>query len=252
MRSRFIRSIVHGIAVGSLWFLPTGSSFAGQDLTASFQAKTQALVDAITSGDKAVWDRNLDPGCIITTEDGEFLNKAQMLADVRPLPAGFGGHIKVRDLTVRSLGDAAVVHYWLDEVETIFGQELRTTYVQTDTYRRTGDGWQMVAMQVTVVPRDFEEIAVDSSDWKSLIGDYSYSDKAASRYQVFQRGETLYGGTDVKTATKLIPLAPLVFHQQGSIHIMVFVRGPAGAVDEVRELHKYNEVRMRRVSGQAQ
>jgi len=38
----------------------------------------------------------------------------------------------------------------------------------------------------------------------------------------------------------------LVFFQQGSIHIMIFVRDDAGAISEVRELHKCNEVRMKR------
>jgi hypothetical protein len=246
---RSLRLVQILVTTTSLGILMTTSAYAAQDLPAAFRKTTQALVDAITSGDKTAWDRTLDPACIVTSEDGDFLTKAQMLADVRPLPSGFAGHIAVRDLTVRELGDAAVVHYWLDEVETVFGQELKTTYVQTDIYRRASDGWRMVAMHVTVVPRDFEAIAVDSSQWKLLLGDYSYAAQAASRYHVFQRDGVLYGGTDVKTATKLIPLAPLVFHQSGSIHIMVFVKDPTGAVNEVRELHKYNEVKMRRVPG---
>jgi hypothetical protein len=172
-----------------------------------------------------------------------------MVEDVRPLPAGFAAHIRVRDLTVRKIGDAAIVHYWLDEVETIFGQELRTTYVQTDAYRRTGGVWRTVAQQETVVPRDLEAVAVDAKEWKLLVGDYSYSDEATSRYHVFERNGTLLGGKDEKTSTRLIPLAPLVFFQQGSIHIMVFVKSSSGAINEVRELHKYNEIRMRRVAG---
>jgi len=63
------------------------------------------------------------------------------------------------------------------------------------------------------------------------------------------RDGALFGGSDVKSATRLIPLAPLVYYQQGSIHLMIFVRGRAGAVSEVRELHKYNEVRLERVTG---
>ncbi|MGH3185139.1 MAG: hypothetical protein ACRDOE_24980, partial [Streptosporangiaceae bacterium] len=135
------------------------------------------------------------------------------------------------------------VHYWLDEVEEVFGQTLRTTYVETDTYQRVRDSWKMIAMQVTVVPRDLEPITVSSAGWPALVGDYRYSDKAISRYQVFLRDGTLYGGRDAQSATRLIPLAPLVFFQQGSIHIMVFVQDRSGAVTEVRELHKYNEVR---------
>jgi hypothetical protein len=38
-----------------------------------------------------------------------------------------------------------------------------------------------------------------------------------------------------------------VFYVQGSIHIIVFVQDASGSVNELRELHKYNEVRMTRV-----
>ena len=65
---------------------------------------------------------------------------------------------------------------------------------------------------------------------------------------MFVRNGALFGGRDDKSATVLIPLAPLVFHQAGSIHLMIFVKDSAGAVTEVREIHKYNEVRMQRKS----
>jgi hypothetical protein len=220
---------------------------AASDASAWFQAATQALMDAVTSGDSAVWDRALDGDCIVTNEDGAVFDKARMLKDLTPLPAGFSGEIKVRDLTVRQIGDAAVVHYWLDEWEQIFGQTLRTTYVETDAWQRAGDSWKVIAMHTTVVPRDLEPLQPDPAAWPPLLGDYAYSDKAASRYHVFMRDGALYGGNNPKTATRLIPLAPLVYYQQGSIHLMIFVRDTSGAVNEVRELHKYNEVRMQRI-----
>jgi uncharacterized protein DUF4440 len=217
------------------------------DLGGWFRTTTQTLMDAVTSGDRSVWDRALDADCIITTEDGELLRKARFLQQLKPLPAGFSGKITVRDLTVRTLGSTAVVHYWLDEQEQIFDQQLKTTYVETDVYRRSGASWQVVAMQVTVVPRDLEPIPQRAADWQQLVGDYQYSSAAASRYRVSLRDGALFAGRDDKTATRLIPLAPLVFFQQGSIHIMIFVRDETGAISEVRELHKYNEVRMKRV-----
>jgi len=190
----------------------------------------------------------LDTNCRITTEDGEVLDKAHFLQEMRPLPRGFSGRIKVRDLTVQRLDQAAVVHYWLDETEEIFGQQLRTTYVETDVYRRAADSWKMVALQVTVVPRDLEAVPVNSTNWPALAGDYRLADEAKSHYEVRLRNGALYGGRDQETATLLIPLAPLVFFQKGSIHIMVFVQDATGAIAEVRELHKYNEVAMKRVT----
>jgi hypothetical protein len=229
----------------SLWLLPAVR--AAEDPIGWFQTTTQRLYDAVTAGDPKVWDAVLDNDCIVTDEDGTVFNRTQFLATVKPLPAHFSGDIRVRGLTLRSLGTAAAtVHYWLDETEEIFGQHLRTTYVETDTYRRAGAEWKAVAMQVTVVPRDLEPVDVDRSQWSQLLGEYAYDPAATSRYHVFRRDGKLFAGRDEKSATELIPLAPLVFHQQGSIHLMVFVRDRAGAVNEVRELHKYNEIRMLR------
>ena len=213
-----------------------------------FRTTTQRLYDAVAPGETAVWDRVLDADCRITTEDGEVLDRRRFLEGMRPLSAGFVGHIKVRDLTVRQLGGAAVVHYWLDETEDVFAQHLRTTYVETDVYRRVTSSWKMVALQVTVVPRDLDAIPVPATDWPALVGDYRLADEATSHYEVRLRDGALYGGRDQKSATLLIPLAPLVFFQKGSIHIMIFVRDGSGEIGEVRELHKYNEVVMKRVA----
>ena len=221
---------------------------ADEDDAAWFRNTTQALVDAVTDGAPTVWDRVLDPDCLITNEDGAVMGKSKLLETIKPLPPGFSGDIKVRDLTVRALGTAAVVHYWLDERENVFGQQLKTTYVETDTWRRSGDAWVVVAMHVTVVPRDLEPVPnASAGGWRALLGEYHYDDRATSRYRVFMRGGELFGGSNDKSATRLIPLAPLVFHQAGSIHLMIFVRDRSGAVNEVRELHKYNEVRMKRI-----
>ena len=239
----------HCLTGAALCSLVLGSPAAVGDSSSEwFRKTTQDLYDAVAPGETAVWDRVLDTNCRITTEDGEVLDKAHFLQEMRPLPRGFSGRIKVRDLTVQRLDQAAVVHYWLDETEEIFGQQLRTTYVETDVYRRATDSWKMVALQVTVVPRDLEAVPVHSTDWPALAGDYRLADEANTHYEVRLRDGALYGGRDQKTATLLIPLAPLVFFQKGSIHIMVFVQDDTGAIAEVRELHKYNEVVMKRVT----
>jgi hypothetical protein len=218
------------------------------DLHEWFQTRTQALFEAIAVGDRQIWDQTLDETCVITTEDGEVQDKHKFLTDLRPLPKGFIGSGTIRGLTVQDLGAVAVVHYWIDESENIFGQELRTSYIETDTYHRQAGTWKIVAMQITVVPRDLEPITTEAAGSPALVGDYRFPGDEQIRYRVFIRNGVLFGGRDEKSATMLIPLAPLVFFQQGSIHLIIFVRDHAGFVAEVREIHKYNEVRMERVS----
>lgn len=242
--------IKHLVAIPSLLVI-TGMSVAVRaapvDEQAWFQHTLQSLYDAVTAGDQAPWQKALAEDCIYTSEDGDIQTKAELVDSLRPLPPGFSGKITIRDLKLQHVGDAVVAHYLSDETEDIFGQHLHTKYLSTDTWRPAGDGWQMVASQVTVVPRDLDEVKVDSMGFAALAGDYRLSPDSPRRYHVFLRGGALYGGSDEKSATRLIPLSPLVFFQAGSIHTMIFVQDGKGAVNQVREVHKYNELAYSRV-----
>ena len=226
--------------------VPSASLAAGPapaDEQAWFQQTLQSLYDAVAAGDKRPWQQYLAEDCVYTSEDGDIQTKQQLLDGLRALPAGFSGKITIRDLKLQHLGDSVMVaRYLSDETEEVFGQHLHTKYLSTDTWRRAGDIWQMEASQVTVVPRDLDEVKVDPKGFAALAGDYALSPDSPRRYHVYLRGGALYGGSDEKSATRLIPLAPLVFFQSGSIHTMIFVVDGKGAVSGMREVHKYNEL----------
>lgn len=211
-----------------------------------FARTTQTLMDALAPGNRAPWARVLAPDCIITDEDGGVSTRSQFLASLHPLPRGFSGRIRVYGLTVLRAGDAAVVHYWLDERENVFSDRLRTRYVNTDTYRRTSGGWQIVAMQTTVVPRDLAPLTSSTRSWPDLIGEYAYSPNATV-YRVFERAGRLYFGSSAATATELIPLTERAFFEKGSIHTLIFTTGADGRATAAVEIHKYNEVVMKRL-----
>lgn len=213
-----------------------------------FQKTTQALYDGLAAGDVKLWDKSLADDCIYTSEDGEVQGKAELLKSIAPLPKGFSGGIKLRGFTLRRVGDGEVAHYFADEWEDVYGQHLKTTYVSTDTWRHHHGVWQIVATQTTVVPRDLDAVPVDPKSFTPLLGTYKVSSDSPSSYQVFMRGDDLFGGRDEKSATRLIPLSPLVYFQASSIHTMIFVMAASGAVDEVREIHKYNELTYKRVT----
>jgi hypothetical protein len=226
-----------------------GGAHAGADEsdTAWFLQRTQALYDGVTSGDKTIWRRTLASDCVITDEDGHVYDKAAFIDTIRGLSKGFSGAIRIRHLTARTIGNAASVHYWMDEHENALGQKLHTLYVETDTYRRRRGTWQMIAAQVTVVPTDLKPVAVDDRGWPQLAGTYQLGEVPGHLYHAYLRSGSLYWGSDQKSAQLLIPLSPLVFFVRGSIHTMVFVRDRAGHVTGAIELHKYNEVAMRRI-----
>ncbi len=84
---------------------------------------SQELLDAIAPGNKAVWERYLADDCIYSDENGRTLNKAQLLEDLRPLPAGYSGTIAIAESQIRVHKDAAVIANRMIENETIYGQK---------------------------------------------------------------------------------------------------------------------------------
>jgi len=213
-----------------------------------FQKNSQALFDALPSGNKAVWDKAFASDAVISDEDGNVQTKAELLKDFGPLPPGSSGSIQVENLKVLPLGPtAAVVNYLIDEQEEVQGQKLHTKYTTTDVYRSGLTGWKIVASHVTVVPRDMDPVAVDRTGWPLLVGEYKVGPLSKHSYHVYLREGSLFGGVDEQSATALIPLSPLVYFQAGSIHTMIFVPDGKGGIAEVREVHKYNELSMKRV-----
>ncbi len=143
---------------------------ASADSTSWFQKTEQALMDAVASGNKSVWDQVMDSSCVLTSEEGQVMSKKELLAQLRPLPPGLTGAIAVKELTVQEFPSFAVVRYLADESEIAFGQRLATKYRLTDTFRREGDTWKMVASHVAVVTQDPPAQDVSTADWPALAG----------------------------------------------------------------------------------
>ncbi|HEY3644046.1 MAG TPA: nuclear transport factor 2 family protein, partial [Gammaproteobacteria bacterium] len=200
-------------ALLALTALVAGQASAAPVDSAWFHTTTQALYDAVTKGDPRPWDAAVAADCIYTSEDGLIQDKTELVKSIQPLPKGFSGGITLRDFQVRQAGDAVVTHYFSDEHEEVYGQHLKTVYVSTDTWAKRDGRWQMIATQTTVVPRDEDAVPVAAKAFAPLVGTYKVSPESPSDYVVFTRGDDLYGGRDQKTATRLIPLSPLVYFQ---------------------------------------
>ena len=228
--------------------LAAGSVHAAAPDTAWFQQHTQALYDAVTSGDPKPWDEDIAQDCIYTSEDGLTQDKTGLLKTIVPLPKGLSGGIKIEELQVRQAAGAVVTHYIINEWEDVFAQHLHTKYVNTDTWAPRDGQWRIVATQSTVVPRDEDPVPVDSKSYAAVVGSYSFDPAGKRVYKVFVRGGKLFGGKDEQSASELIPLSPLVYFQAGSIHTMIFVADAHGAVTEAREIHKYNELAYKRLA----
>jgi hypothetical protein len=87
--------------------------------------RTQELYDAIVPANQAPWKKYFADDCIFSDEKGRTLDKAKLIADITPLPAGYSGTIKIGNVQSRVIGETAILSYDANETETIFGQILR-------------------------------------------------------------------------------------------------------------------------------
>jgi ketosteroid isomerase-like protein len=213
-----------------------------------FEKTEQTLMDAVASGDHAVWDQVMDETCVMTGEEGEQLTKAAFLKALHPLPRGLSGEIRVRDLTVQDLHDVAVVRFMADESETVFGQRLATKYRITDVFRRSGDTWRMVASHASVITADPPAQPVSSEGWPGLAGDYRLRPDGWTFHVVLRDGQ-LFGGRDPNALRPLIPMSPTAFVLTGSLGEWLFVTDSGGNGIRIVNLRKFEPLVWTRVSG---
>src|SRR5215813_7945251 len=158
--------------IGILLCATAGAAEPSAETVKWFQTTEQSLMDAVASGDKAVWERVLDDAFIMTSEEGEVLPREQLLKDMRPLPPGLSGKIVIKELTVQEFPTFAIVRYLADETEQVFAQSLATKYRMTDTFRRDGAGWKMLASHASVVTADPPAQPVPAAKLGGLVGEY--------------------------------------------------------------------------------
>jgi len=228
----------------------SGSAAAPVDASAAtlhwFQTTEQALMDSVARGDKEIWNRVMDPSCVVTSEEGSVTNKKQFLDELRALPPGLSGGITVQELTVQEFPTFAVVRFLADEWEAVFGQRLTTKYRMTDTFRRDGQDWKMVASHCAVVTQDPPPQNVSRADWPGFVGKYRLMPDGWTLTVELREGK-LYGGRDPAQLRPFVPLTPNAFVLSGSLGEWIFVTENGKAV-RILDFRKFEPLVWTRVS----
>jgi Domain of unknown function (DUF4440) len=175
-----------------LWSLACVAACGGAPASSRdvLRAHTQALLDAVTAGDPAVWDRLVDPEVVYVSEAGEVETKASLLAQLTPLPPGITGTLAIARFELRVHGDTAVVLHVDDETVRYFGQPIHARYLTTATWRYRGR-WTLVAAQVHAVQADPPAIRLSAAELDEYAGTYWLTD--AVRYTIRRAGDGLVG-----------------------------------------------------------
>jgi ketosteroid isomerase-like protein len=139
-------------------------------------AQMQEMSDALVPGDAAVWDKYLDATVIYAEEDDSYKGKAETLKELKPLPKGLGGTIKIELLSYHEQGDVAVALFRQNETEHYFAQTIYAKYLTSTTWRKRADGWKMIAGQVLAERTDPPAIKLAASRLAQYVGTYQLKD----------------------------------------------------------------------------
>lgn len=219
-----------GSAAGfALLFAIGASAVAAESVPEILKRQTQELVDAITNGSPAVWERYLDERLRYVDESGKVLTKKEMVEGTKPLPEGVSGSIKVTDFDAVVHGDVAVTTYVDDENEDFHGHKLHCQYRTTDTWLKTARGWRLIGGQVLALRTDPPAVPLAAA----LRGEYCgrYSLTPAIAYEIRCNGDSLEGQQTGRKAEELRAEAPDVLFAPGKPRYRyVFLRDAGGKI----------------------
>lgn len=202
---------------------------ASEDVPGLLRRQTQELIDAVTAGSAAVWDRYLDPKVTYTTEDGTVLDKAKMVEQTKPLPKGVSGDIQVVDFKATVHGNVAVATYVSDEHEDYHGHKLHCQYRSTETWVQTRAGWRMIAGQVLALRTDPPAAPFTKKQVEEYSGRYALTPEIT--YEIRAKDGGLVGQRTGREPEVLKAEAPDVLFVPGQTRYRkVFLRGSDGRV----------------------
>jgi len=138
---------------------------------------TQALLDALAPGDVAVWKRLLDDNALQVDENDVVRNKAQVLAELKPLGPGLTGHLNIDDFRVTRHGEVAVVTHEDNEYLDYHGQIIRSRFRMTDTWIHSSAGWRELGSQVLAVLQDPPSQKLDTAVLCGYEGQYKMTNE---------------------------------------------------------------------------
>lgn len=206
---------------------------------------TQQMYDALPSGDQKPWQTFYADDAMMYDEKGRSMDKTALVDDVKPMPAGYGGAIKLVHPHTTFAPGVAVLAYDADETETIFGQELHARYHTVDTWLYRNRKWQIAGSQTM---RYYEDPALGSTDL-SRLNDFTgaYELSPGNRRTVSREGNDLFLQRGTGAKVKLLPESGDLFFRAGTEGRVLFHRDPAGKVDALYDRRNNEDVIWRRL-----
>ena len=225
----------------------SSAKVSSDEIVDKLKRATQEMLDAVARGDKAVWDRYLAEGSIYADEEGNVLTKDDLLKELRPLPPGYAGTIKVGK-TKSLVQDNVVVLSHVDHEELVlYGQKILTNFLTTHTWAKQKNGeWQVVSTQVMALHNERKPAAIDSKSLDAYVGQYQLAPEVT--YTITREGDKLFGQRTRRAKEELLPLCVDILYRKGSWRgEKVFQRDEQGRVVALLDRRENNDLVWKKV-----
>src|SRR5690348_7998466 len=108
----------------------------------------------------AIWlrlIRYIADDCLISTDDGALVTKADLMKHLKVLPSRYDQIDNAREFSVRLHGNAAVISLRSTAHEQFGDTDIVTEQRRTETWTKRDGAWILVAVQTGNLPRNFRK-----------------------------------------------------------------------------------------------
>lgn len=233
--------------IGALLIVPVPFAHAAEAsdaLRGQLLKTTQALVDALPTGNKAPWENALTEDAVVIDEFGRVASKAESVSSLHPFPSGFSGSIELRHAHAWQYGDTALLQVEECERETVFGQNFVVRYLSLLTFVKQSGEWKVAGYEDVTIPTPPPKLDVPNLVLSDYAGTFRYGPGRAWTI-TSDHGVLHYVTRPGNPSTVLEPIAKDVFMSGDDEHnLLIFRRDDHGKVIALIERRKFNDLRL--------
>ncbi len=185
---------------------------------------------AALAGDKVTWNRYVASDCSFIEPSGVAASRGSHEPRTTGGPS-LDNRLELSEIAVHAYGDTVVLTYREDQSLKIGDNQSHSATRYTETYKRSGESWQLIFSVETPIPLP-ALIKADAKLYDDYAGEYLIAPQLVGT--VYKDGDRLMLTSSAwKEPYELLPIAPDVFVVKGmEQNEITFVRDASGRVTQ--------------------